>query len=176
MSYARIQGAPWHVETLRMKNGDKRRDKRHCKFYSPIAKTCTKQKSCIGSAHCRRYIELSEKDYLDRKAEIEQIKRDMKSAQRANRLQEDRLEINQTDKETQESPQKRKYTSRLIVNLSPEQKKGTKKIKIGRCVYHDTYGKGIVLKRDNGIITVKYGEKIVKQNLKVLLEKNSIHF
>ena len=62
------------------------------------------------------------------------------------------------------------------MNLSPEQKKGTKKIKIGRCVYHDTYGKGIVLKRDNGIITVKYGEKIVKQNLKVLLEKNSIHF
>lgn len=53
-------GTPWHLETLRMSDGDSRRDKRLCTYFSDGICKCSDNYNlymgrCMGSAHCDYY-------------------------------------------------------------------------------------------------------------------------
>lgn len=61
MSYNKINGTPWHVGTLKMK--DDRRHKSRCKYYNPN-NSCGYFEKCIGSSHCQYYRERTPQDEI----------------------------------------------------------------------------------------------------------------
>lgn len=155
-SISHLQGTPWHIEFLHSKHRGPRRDKRRCKYYDPISSVCTRyMKTCKGTTYCTKYRGLSDKDFRARQAETAQIKKNKKTSSTANKNQ---------------------HASAIKINLNPEQKEKAEKIQVGSTIYHDSYGRGKVIERKDGLISVKYGRKTVDHNLKVLLEKNMIHF
>ena len=57
---SRMTGTPWHVETLRMKDGDTARHCHRCVYYSKSNRYCSAiMGRCFGSAHCEHYSETS---------------------------------------------------------------------------------------------------------------------
>lgn len=57
MGIQSMQGTPWHIETLRRREGDKRRHKSNCDNYEKgICKYYNFR--CPGSAHCNKYREI----------------------------------------------------------------------------------------------------------------------
>ena len=53
---SRMTGTPWHVETLKMKEGDTARHCHRCIYYSKNNRFCSAiMGSCFGSAHCEYY-------------------------------------------------------------------------------------------------------------------------
>ena len=57
MGLQSMQGTPWHVETLKRSEGDRRRHKSKCRNYENGM--CTHYNfRCPGSKHCDTYVEL----------------------------------------------------------------------------------------------------------------------
>lgn len=55
-------GTPWHVERMTRQEGDARRHKGNCKYYSKEKGYCSyRLERCPGSAHCDYYVECSKK-------------------------------------------------------------------------------------------------------------------
>ena len=51
-------GTPSHIEYLKLKEGEERRNKSRCRYYDRIEKQCAKRFGrCIGSSHCTLYRE-----------------------------------------------------------------------------------------------------------------------
>lgn len=57
MGVGRLQGTPWHSEYLKMREGDKRRDKRRCKHHEADDQCRRAGTKCFGSSHCSHYKE-----------------------------------------------------------------------------------------------------------------------
>ncbi|MDR0879690.1 MAG: hypothetical protein LBN09_03190 [Clostridioides sp.] len=73
MGVNRMQGTPWHVETIKRRNGGRRRHISRCKYYD--GKNCTKNMfKCFGSAHCGSYRELTEEELKIRRNEKSKAK------------------------------------------------------------------------------------------------------
>lgn len=52
----KLQGSPWHVGYVRMKENDSRRDKRRCLYYHSEENYCSRYGAkCHGSSHCSQY-------------------------------------------------------------------------------------------------------------------------
>ena len=67
---SRLTGTSWHVETLKRKEGDERRDKRRCIYYCKETRECNLRITiCDSSAHCKYYkedvVKVSAPSYLD---------------------------------------------------------------------------------------------------------------
>lgn len=60
MGINRMTGTSWHVEKVHRKDGDLRRSKKRYKYYEDGS--CDIYIRCIGSAHCRKYIEKEDDD------------------------------------------------------------------------------------------------------------------
>ncbi len=57
-NYKGINGAPWHVERAHRQEGDIRRHRSRCLYYDTYDKKCSQYlSSCIGAAHCKKYIQ-----------------------------------------------------------------------------------------------------------------------
>lgn len=61
-----LSGEPWHVEYLRTKSDDDRRDKRRCLYYEKGNYCSKKGERCIGSSHCGQYKEKAERPQASR--------------------------------------------------------------------------------------------------------------
>lgn len=62
-----MSGTPWHAERVHRADGDDRRYKGRCKFFSYDKEFCSKQiMRCTGSAHCDYYEAISEKEFISR--------------------------------------------------------------------------------------------------------------
>jgi hypothetical protein len=62
-----MQGVPYHVETLRRKEGDERRYWLRCKYAEYSTKFCRlKQRMCYSSVHCDCYSSVSETEFKRR--------------------------------------------------------------------------------------------------------------
>ncbi len=58
-----LTGTPWHTETLRIGENDKRRHRSYCAYYNNKEKTCGKLLTkCCGSSRCPFYKECLEKN------------------------------------------------------------------------------------------------------------------
>ena len=69
MGVNKLTGVPWHVEQLRMEEGDQRRHKSRCEHYVKKNNYCSVAKTrCIGSAHCSYYRE-SPLKFVDKAAQ-----------------------------------------------------------------------------------------------------------
>lgn len=56
----KLQGSPWHVGYIKMKENDSRRDKRKCTYYRPEENYCSRfNEKCRGSSHCGQYYDPS---------------------------------------------------------------------------------------------------------------------
>ena len=64
----RMAGSPWHVETLHLREGEKRRHRSNCIYYTKETKHCIKRgMPCVGSSHCKYYREKSADKETERK-------------------------------------------------------------------------------------------------------------
>ena len=62
-----MTGIPWHREGMYREEGDPRRYKGRCKYYSYEKGLCTYENfRCPGSAHCDHYEEISEEEFKKR--------------------------------------------------------------------------------------------------------------
>ncbi|MBR5298505.1 MAG: hypothetical protein IKU29_11660 [Parabacteroides sp.] len=75
MGVNRLTGSPWHTERVHRADGDDRRYKGRCKHYSYEDDKCKlKICKCIGSAHCEKYLAISEEEFKQRQKRHTQIK------------------------------------------------------------------------------------------------------
>lgn len=66
--FVNMSGTPWHVGFLTKDEGDPKRHRGRCVHFDKETKYCSKcHFNCIGSAHCRFYVEKvkEEKPYID---------------------------------------------------------------------------------------------------------------
>ena len=69
----KLTGHPWHVEILTMAEGDTRRHKKRCVYYSQnnyCRKICG---NCFGSSHCSYYKESGAKQLSRQQIDRQQI-------------------------------------------------------------------------------------------------------
>ena len=62
----KLQGTPWHIETLSLDEGEKRRHQSRC-IYFKQPNNCKFNSRCIGSSHCSIY---KEKDKSSERTDI----------------------------------------------------------------------------------------------------------
>lgn len=61
MGVRNLSGEPWHVEGMYRGEGDDRRYKGRCKYFSYDKEYCSyRYGRCMGSAHCDQYEECTE--------------------------------------------------------------------------------------------------------------------
>lgn len=76
MGINKLAGTPWHMETLRRREGDDRRYKGRCFYYQYKSNRCTHRNTkCTGSAQCPRYKAISEDEFRKRQKEKTQNKK-----------------------------------------------------------------------------------------------------
>lgn len=64
-----MSGTPWHIERMTRQEGDERRYKGRCRFYSYEDNFCKVQMfKCTGSAHCDYYEGISDEEFKKRQA------------------------------------------------------------------------------------------------------------
>ena len=69
MGVRKLQNTPWHAEQVHRAEGDDRRYKGRCKYYSYNGESCSKRNGrCIGSAHCMEYDALSDEEFKAKQA------------------------------------------------------------------------------------------------------------
>ena len=67
MGVNHLTGSPWHIEKVHRAEGDDRRYKGRCEYYSYEKDSCTyRLGKCIGSAHCNKYKLVSEETFKER--------------------------------------------------------------------------------------------------------------
>ncbi|MFC4805016.1 hypothetical protein [Filifactor villosus] len=70
MGINRLAGTPWHMETLKRREGDERRYKGRCFYYQYRENRCTRRNTkCTGSAQCPGYKAISEDEFRKRQKE-----------------------------------------------------------------------------------------------------------
>lgn len=59
MGVSQMTGTPWHLETLKTKEGEPRRHRRKCRFYDKETAFCSRISfKCGGAARCSHYEEI----------------------------------------------------------------------------------------------------------------------
>ncbi len=68
MGVSNMKGTPWHLERVQRKDDDERRYKGRCKYYNYDGDKCTyKVLKCTGSAHCNKYVAISEAAFKEKR-------------------------------------------------------------------------------------------------------------
>lgn len=64
MSRQSISGTPWHVTSVGLKDGEKKRHRSRCIYFQKERVHCSVRNTiCIGSAHCNIYREKEQQHY-----------------------------------------------------------------------------------------------------------------
>ena len=75
MSVNRLVGTPWHAERVHRAEGDDRRYKGRCEYYSYENDRCAYLSGkCTGSAHCSKYKAISEEEFKIRQKSYQKRK------------------------------------------------------------------------------------------------------
>ena len=84
MGVNRLAGSPWHAERVHRAEGDDRRYKGRCEYYSYQDDRCTyRSGKCTGSAHCSKYKAVSESEFKERQRLSHKAKQNNKSKSKA---------------------------------------------------------------------------------------------
>ena len=61
--YTKINGTPWHITYVGLKEGEKKRHRSRCQYYNGSNNYCQKwHRKCTGSAHCKYYKEIPQEE------------------------------------------------------------------------------------------------------------------
>ena len=75
MGVNRLTGVPWHAERVHRAEGDDRRYKGRCEYYSYENDECTyRLGKCTGRAHCSKYKVISEEEFKFRQKNYQKSK------------------------------------------------------------------------------------------------------
>lgn len=128
-SLNRFTGSPWHVGKWTRKNGDPRRHRSRCKYYSRCSNHCSKINSnCFGTAHCQYYKERSISTSPTKSTNVDWKPKTRSSGKYAKR-----------------NKQNFTYTARSKKTLT-----------VGSQINDSTYGKGIIKSIYNGLAVVAF--------------------
>ena len=105
---SKMEGTPWHVETLKSNSPGTRRDKRGCKFFRADNR-CTKFGTCMSGRYCRFYKKDDGKEYKLSDEQIKELASIMSNSKKKTKTKNKRKEKKQTNKPKQSQIRYIKY-------------------------------------------------------------------
>ena len=76
MGANRLQGIPWHEERFHRTEGDERRYKGRCKYYSDEDGKCSyRYDRCLGSGQCDYYEAMTDQEFKLKQARLRRSKK-----------------------------------------------------------------------------------------------------
>lgn len=150
MGLRHLTGTPWHIERYTREEGDGRRHRSRCRYYSDYSFCVWFSERCHGSAHCSMY-------YEDKnKSNVSHIKRaNGKARESEQKCGNNKTSIAENSKNTQR-----------IRNLEKIFAKGSR-------VVHKTFGAGTIVECKDGRVTVLFeNEKKIKLSLETCIDNN----